>query len=1001
MKVLTLSFNDGDNLAIENVLHELEARGHEITIFARYQDENSIRMFHGLRAEIKSIKELTPETAREFDFGFCSVNMMVHVKFLDIYFFVYSQYYKEFFMTDGADFLFAYRNGAMPRCSYRCATMQVGDSKNDHVPVAPVESSKQILFIDCGHIPFGRKGKEQVADMLLDICREHPDYELCVKPRWLRGIAVNYTHKNTEHLYTVIEERCGGNLPANLNMLNEHKNLQELIDASISVVTLYTTAIADVLLRGKGLVIASGWDCEDKWDARYMDIEYQREFFSKSGCMVNYRDVKKYLPEGLHARQEFEQMLFCCKTGASKHMVEVMEYVYENFLVRGVYPEAIDYSYETYQQQMKSDPAITMITLKQERVRDIIQQRIARQSYMLSVPIDFSRYYEKLDKTYRECSLTAGGYERYLDSFIKEQNQIIIDNAELLSVDAIDQARLLQALYDMKQEEAILALREDQVRCIGPYHYYMGLIYSKAGSAPSALEHFRLFLLEANARAYEKYIQEKDIHVGRAYSYIFRTYNGENMDPAEFADLYISFYNQRIITIADVRSRERAHGMLPKVAEQLKEINPDRAIKCLELYIKWDYHYRIKRRDEQIKSLKKDIEGMRSARLYRLSQGVKLIGKKLRGGIQCLREHGFLYTARLGMEKVLAFIHKKVDHTTCYRIWNVFHTKVMKGYELYSSFVQKYGDCSTLFLAGPGGGDTFICASMYKSYISKEGISFGTPVFGAYASASGIANLFNIEYSEKYTMEEFRQFYNLFMFDLQKGIHIKSLHYHIFYRHTAILAYLEGVRGFNFFSEEMAYLGFDCNECVSMPAFVFDEKNVLRMFAEKNLVPGKTVLLSPYSKSVKIYRMQFWEVIASKLMSLGLCVCTNSAGEEEPPIKGTTPIFIPYDYSVPFLESAGACIGVRTGFFDVINSAQCLKITLYRLGIKRGLGCSEYDSFSMIEMYHQENQHDYIYTPESEGELIDEIIQLVVSHIGRRPDSELAAKKLENPIVLK
>ena len=57
--------------------------------------------------------------------------------------------------------------------------------------------------------------------------------------------------------------------------------------------------------------------------------------------------IKKYLPEGLHARQEFEQMLFCCKTGASKHMVEVMEYVYENFLVRGVYPEAIDYNRHT------------------------------------------------------------------------------------------------------------------------------------------------------------------------------------------------------------------------------------------------------------------------------------------------------------------------------------------------------------------------------------------------------------------------------------------------------------------------------------------------------------------------------------------------------------------------------------------------------------------------------------------------------------------------------
>lgn len=984
MKVLTLSFNDGDNLAIENVLHELEARGHEITIFARYQDENSIRMFHGLRAEIKSIKELTPETAREFDFGFCSVNMMVHVKFLDIYFFVYSQYYKEFFMTDGADFLFTYRNGAMPRCSYRCATMQVGDSKNDHVPVASVESSKQILFIDCGHIPFGRKGKEQVADMLLDICREHPDYELCVKPRWLRGTAVNYTHKNTEHLYTVIEERCGGNLPANLNMLNEHKNLQELIDASVSVVTLYTTAIADVLLRGKGLVIASGWDCEDKWDARYMDIEYQREFFSKSGCMVNYRDVKKYLPEGLQARQEFEQMLFCCKTGASKHMVEVMEYVYENFLVRGVYPEAIDYSYETYQQQMKSDPAITMTTLKQERVRDIIQQRIARQSYMLSVPIDFSRYYEKLDKTYRECSLTAGGYERYLDSFIKEQNQIIIDNAELLSVDAIDQARLLQALYDMKQEKAILALREDQVRCIGPYHYYMGLIYSKAGSAPSALEHFRLFLLEANARAYEKYIQEKDIHVGRAYSYIFRTYNGENMDPAEFADLYISFYNQRIITIADVRSRERAHGMLPKVAEQLKEISPDRAIKCLELYIKWDYHYRIKRRDEQIKSLKKDIEGMRSARLYRLSQGVKLIGKKLRGGIQCLREHGFLYTARLGMEKVLAFIHKKVDHTTCYRIWNVFHTKVMKGYELYSSFVRKYGENAQLLLSGCALGDTYIFGQCFEEYAERE-YPNKTPVFGVFGGGGvQIAKMLDIEWAEPFSLNEFTDYwYKLIMFDSQRVIHAESMFYHTATRHILVLRHLEGIHDFDYFSETMAELAIDKDGRSPLKQLTFEcnERQIQDVLEKNHLQIKRTVVLAPYAKMPKPIHIEFWEKLAVELKRAGFSVCTNSAGEHEPPLPNTIPVFVPISSSGTFLEMAGAIVGLRSGFLDVIHAAKCLKISLHpKYDYKRSALCNVYDYYSLSKMYGMSDQYDFPYSIEDENEIIEEIVQLAVEH---------------------
>ena len=61
VKVLVVSFNDSDNLTIENVLYELESHGHEVTIYAPYRDNNSIRMFQGLKANIEPISSLTPD----------------------------------------------------------------------------------------------------------------------------------------------------------------------------------------------------------------------------------------------------------------------------------------------------------------------------------------------------------------------------------------------------------------------------------------------------------------------------------------------------------------------------------------------------------------------------------------------------------------------------------------------------------------------------------------------------------------------------------------------------------------------------------------------------------------------------------------------------------------------------------------------------------------------------------------------------------------------------
>ena len=100
MKIMVVAFNDGDNLAIENVLRELEKRGHEITIFATFQEENTLRMFSGLRAEIRPVQEITPNSAKQFDVAFSTPMRMFRLKVLDIYCFVYAPYVTEYFMTE-------------------------------------------------------------------------------------------------------------------------------------------------------------------------------------------------------------------------------------------------------------------------------------------------------------------------------------------------------------------------------------------------------------------------------------------------------------------------------------------------------------------------------------------------------------------------------------------------------------------------------------------------------------------------------------------------------------------------------------------------------------------------------------------------------------------------------------------------------------------------------------------------------------------------------------
>ncbi len=91
---------------------------------------------------------------------------------------------------------------------------------------------------------------------------------------------------------------------------------------------------------------------------------------------------------------------------------------------------------------------------------------------------------------------------------------------------------------------------------------------------------------------------------------------------------------------------------------------------------------------------------------------------------------------------------------------------------------------------------------------------------------------------------------------------------------------------------------------------------------------GKTVILSPYAKSVPALRQEIWEEIVEDFCRRGYVCLTNVAGDEKP-LTGTDPISPAVCEMQSVVERAGTFIGLRSGLCDVVRGALCKKAALY------------------------------------------------------------------------
>ncbi len=981
MRILVITAHDAVNLSVENVVRELVRRGHLVDIFAKRMESRHIRMFADLPIKIRPVSKLKNEIIKDYDCAFCPMDSVGDLIFNDIYIFSYNFIFSNRWTTPGGDFMFVQTENRPVIQWEDCARMAVGSPKNDH-PKLQTGPNRSFLFIDTGHFPYSLEGKTQLAEMILKIGRRFPDRKLIVKPRWLIN-EINDIHISRIHLYSVIDSLCGGNLPNNIVLLNEHLDMQDLIDNADVVITPGSTAYFEAALRGKKILIIDGLASGDSIDARKETIwNPQLDIMRETGCVVNYRDVLDYLPDGLSCNEDHLNHIATYRGNVSKAIAEVMEYVYWSFLFFGKFPAINSYSLENYKEEMKAEASISFALLKKRRMKNQAL-RIARRFDWVTAKLDYSEWIETLNSTYDKYTTSYDGLKSLKKDLETKLKQLWLKSAEKMNTDSIDQSVLFKAMYELGKADEIVNMPAETVLCKGAYNYYLAK-YSSNNSVK--IQCFIEYLDDVASRPFTMYPQDSAAYQKDAYNYLFNIYDGNNLSTDDILRLYLSIYEMHLERYVTFKNRKKIHNCLPKIAQELLPLYSDKAIEALTIYTQYEKLYNIQELRNKIARLEKENRAIRSWKLYRfcnMLHQLKLLSQK---GFHCLREKGLVYALRRCKEllsDIIAKFKKRLSEKSVYRIYHTYKTKVMTGYSLYSNFTKKYGETARLLLSCNGTGDAYLIGMIYRAYKNKYVNKDVTTVLAVYEkTGEQIArNFFGIDPVEPFSFDDFKWLWNLLMFDTKQVTHLESIHYHNVYRHTLILQYLDGLHGFNIASELLAFLDIDAAD-MDMPTIKGDKAYLEKLFSTYKLIPGKTVLLAPYAKSFRFVPKKVWIKLAHCLSSKGYIVCTNSVGAKEPAIPETVPILVPHSQAVPFLEIAGACIGLRSGFLDIVSSARCLKIAIYNESkFSWGQVGDSNEIFFLSEMYNQPKQFDLVWHANDEESFLDKIVALITDEL--------------------
>lgn len=122
----------------------------------------------------------------------------------------------------------------------------------------------------------------------------------------------------------------------------------------------------------------------------------------------------------------------------------------------------------------------------------------------------------------------------------------------------------------------------------------------------------------------------------------------------------------------------------------------------------------------------------------------------------------------------------------------------------------------------------------------------------------------------------------------------------------------------------------------------FENERFKEYIKDSGIEENKAVILIPYAQSARMLPIPFWERLAEKL-SKRYQVFTNT-GSGEMAIKGTEPLFIPFEYVVDVVKYAGKAISIRCGLTDILALGKCDCMVLYAVQNETDLNYAKVNS---------------------------------------------------------
>lgn len=270
------------------------------------------------------------------------------------------------------------------------------------------------------------------------------------------------------------------------------------------------------------------------------------------------------------------------------------------------------------------------------------------------------------------------------------------------------------------------------------------------------------------------------------------------------------------------------------------------------------------------------------------------------------------------------------------RVWlHKKNVRVQKGLRLFEKLKSNFGEAKIFVMPHKSIGDVFILGLFLKGGARLFKNNFLLVVIGDVcqnlASCSGFEKVVALSPKEMDCLLSFIGAAGCGFCEKNLGLQVL----HFAYRDEESTYKLLNCSGLNFLQ---------CYENL-----VFEEKLEMKMpisykpisEAHKKLFDmqkGRSVIISPYSKSLEPLPLEFWQRLVAELLGRGIkniytnCSVYENSWEKELP--GTQRLSVPLDEICGLLDYAGIFIGSRSGLCDVVAATNCKKIIFYRENVQ-------------------------------------------------------------------